>query len=66
MYIREYLPQIATNINVPLFWDANSTNKFEREVLSKKGRWRKVKDSLIRYGYIEVLYDFIDALCVGY
>jgi len=43
MYFSEYLPQVVGDINVPLLWDANSTNKFEKEVLSGKGRWIKVK-----------------------
>jgi len=43
VYISQYLPKFATKMNVPCIWDAESINKFEGEVLVKKGRTRKVK-----------------------
>jgi hypothetical protein len=43
VYISQYLPKLATNMNVPLIWDVNSINKFEGEVMLGKGRMRKVK-----------------------
>jgi hypothetical protein len=43
VYISQYLHKLATNMNVPLIWDVNSINKFEGEVLLRKGRMRKVK-----------------------
>jgi hypothetical protein len=43
VYISQYLPKLATYMNVPLIWDVNSINKFEGEVMLGKGRMRKVK-----------------------
>ena len=43
MYFSDYLPQIVGDMDVLLFCDANSTNKFKGKVLLGKGRWRKVK-----------------------
>jgi hypothetical protein len=44
VYISLYIPKLATKImKVPRIWDVNSINKFEWEVLVKKGRMRKVK-----------------------
>jgi len=43
VYFSEYLPQVVSDINVPLFWDVNSINKFEGEVFLGKCRWKKVK-----------------------
>ena len=43
VYISQYLPNLAKNINLPRIWHVNSINKFEGEVLLGKGRTRKVK-----------------------
>jgi hypothetical protein len=43
VYISQYLPKLATGMNVPHIWDVNSINEFEGEVLVRKGRMRKVK-----------------------
>ena len=43
VYISEYLPKLAENMNVPRIWHLISINKFEGEVLLGKGRARKVK-----------------------
>jgi hypothetical protein len=38
MYISEYLPKVATNINVPHIWDVNSINKMKGRIC-----WGKVE-----------------------
>ena len=43
VYISQYLPNLAKNINLPRIWHVYSIHKFEGEVLSGKGRKRKVK-----------------------
>ena len=43
VYIGQYLPKLATNMNADRIWDVNSINKFEGEHLLGKGRMRKVK-----------------------
>ena len=43
VYISEYLPKLAENMNVPHIWHLNSINKFEGEVLLGKGTMRIVK-----------------------
>ena len=43
VYISEYLPKLAENINVPRIWHLNSINKFEGEVLLGKGTMRTMK-----------------------
>ena len=43
VYFSEYFPQVVGDMDVPLLWDANFTNKFKGEVLYGKGRWIKVK-----------------------
>ena len=43
VYISQYLPNLAKNINLPRIWHVESINKFEWEVLLGKGRKRKVK-----------------------
>ena len=43
VYISQYLPNLAKNINLDRIWNANSINKFEGEVMLGKGRKRKVK-----------------------
>ena len=57
-YIGKYLPQVKVDINVPLLWDVNYTNKFEGEVLLGKSRWRKVKGSSFYCNY----YIYIDII----
>jgi hypothetical protein len=58
VYFSEYLPQVVGDINVPLLWDVNSTNKFEGEVLLGKGRWRKVKGIRFYCNYYLCTYIF--------
>jgi hypothetical protein len=43
VYISQYLPRLAENMNVPRIWHLNSINKFEGEVLLGKGKMRTVK-----------------------
>ena len=43
VYISQYLPNLAKNINLARIWHVESINKFEGEVLLGKGRKRKVK-----------------------
>ena len=43
VYISQYVPNLAKNINLPRIWHTNSINKVEGEVLLGKGRTRKVK-----------------------
>ena len=43
VYISQYLPNLAKNINQPRIWHVDSINKFEGEVLLGKVRKRKVK-----------------------
>ena len=43
VYISEYLPKLAENMNVPRIWHLNSINKFEGEVLLGKGTMRTMK-----------------------
>ena len=43
VYISQYLPNLAKNINLPHTSHVNSINKFEGEVMLAKGRKRKVK-----------------------
>ena len=43
VYISQYLPNLAKNINLPPIWHVESINKFEGEVLLGNGRTRKVK-----------------------
>ena len=43
VYISEYLPKLAKNMNVPRIWHLNSINKFEGEVLLGKGIMRTMK-----------------------
>ena len=43
VYISEYLPKLAENMNVPHIWHLNSINKFEGEVLLGKRTMRIVK-----------------------
>jgi hypothetical protein len=46
LYISQYLPKLAAKImKVPQIWYLNSLNKFEGEVLVRKGRMRKVKSN---------------------
>jgi hypothetical protein len=42
VYINQYIPKIATSINVDHIWDVNSINEFEGEHLLGKGRMMKV------------------------
>ena len=43
MYISEYLPKLASKLNLGRICDPNSNNNFEVEYLKGKGRLRKVK-----------------------
>ena len=43
VYISEYLPKLAKNMNVPRIWHLKSINKFEGEVLLGKGTMSTVK-----------------------
>jgi hypothetical protein len=43
VYISQYFPKLATNMQVDLIWDVNSIKKFEGEHLLGKGRMMKVK-----------------------
>jgi hypothetical protein len=43
VYISQYLPKLAENMNVPRIWHLDSINKFEGEVLLGKGKMRVVK-----------------------
>jgi hypothetical protein len=45
VYISQYLPRLAKNMNVPCIWHLESINKFEGEVLLGKGKMRIVKDN---------------------
>jgi hypothetical protein len=43
VYISQYLPKLAKNMNVPHIWHLDSINKFEGEVLLGKGKMRTMK-----------------------
>ena len=43
LYISEYLPNLASKLNLCHICDLNSNNNFEGEYLKGKGRSRKVK-----------------------
>ena len=43
VYISQYLPKLAENMNVPRIWNLDSINKFEGEVLLGKGKMRAMK-----------------------
>ena len=43
VYISQYLPKLATNMQVDRIWDVNSIKKIEGEHLLGKGRMTKVK-----------------------
>ena len=43
VYISQYLPNLAKNVNLPHICHVDSIKKFEGEVLLGKGRTRKVK-----------------------
>ena len=43
LYVSEYLPNLASNLNLRRICDPNSNNNFEGEYLKGKGRLRKVK-----------------------
>jgi hypothetical protein len=45
VYISQYLPRLAENMNVPRIWHLDSINKFEGEVILRKGKMRTVKDN---------------------
>ena len=49
VYISQYIPNLAKNINLPRIWHVDSINKFEGEDLSGKGRKRKVKGNWMVY-----------------
>ena len=43
LYISEYLPKLALNLNLRRICDPDSNNNFEGEYLKWKGRSRRVK-----------------------
>ena len=43
VYISEYLPKLAENMNVPRIWHLNSIKKFDGEVLLGKATMRTMK-----------------------
>ena len=43
VYISQYLPNLAKNINLPHIWHVNSINKYEGEVMLGKGKTNKMK-----------------------
>ena len=43
MYISEYLPKLASNLNLGHICDPDSNNNFKGEYLKGKGRSREVK-----------------------
>ena len=43
LYVREYIPLLASNLNLRLICDPDSNHKFEGEQLKGKGRLRKLK-----------------------
>ena len=43
LYVSEYLPILASNLNLRRFCDLDSNSNFEGEYLKGKGRSRKVK-----------------------
>ena len=49
VYISQYLPNLAKNINLPHIWHVNYINKFEEEVLLGKGRTREAKGNYMVY-----------------
>jgi len=65
VYISQYLPNLAKNINPPRIWHVDSINKFEGEVLSGKGRKRKVKGNENGVHFIYYTINFFN-LCNFY
>jgi hypothetical protein len=47
VYISQYIPKLAADMKVPHIWDNNFINKFEREVLSGKGRMKKMRGNIL-------------------
>ena len=45
LYVIEYLPLLASNLNLRRICDSDSNNNFEGEYTKGKGRSRKVKGS---------------------
>ena len=43
LYVREYLPNLVSKINLHRIYDPDSNNNFEGEYLKGKGRLRKDK-----------------------
>ena len=43
LYVSEYLPKLASKLNLRCICDPDSNNYFEGEYLNGKGRSRKVK-----------------------
>ena len=43
VYISEYIPKLASKMDLNRIWDPNSINKFKGGYLLRKGRLRKVK-----------------------
>ena len=53
LYVSEYLPKLASKLNLRRICDPNSNNNFEGEYLKGKGRLRKVKGN---YYLVDVYY----------
>ena len=43
LYVSEYIPILASKLNLRRIYDPYSNNKFEGEKMKEKGRSRKVK-----------------------
>ena len=43
LYVSEYLPNLASNLNLDRICEPDSNNNFEGEYLKGKGRSKKVK-----------------------
>ena len=53
LYVSEYLPNLASNINLHRICDPESNNNFQGEYLKEKGILRKVK---VNYYLVDVNY----------
>ena len=53
LYVSEYIPKLASKINLNCIWDPKSNKYFEGEYLKGKGRSRKVK---VNYQLVDVNY----------
>ena len=55
VYIGQYPPKLAANMNLDCIWDVKSINNFEVEFLLGKGKMRKVKGN-----YMVEIYNTFD------